>query len=64
MSKETATEYTDADGVRYVARDATALCNGCDIYKDGECSRAGEFPMCSKTLRADGREIIWVEAYK
>jgi len=64
MSKETATEYTDADGVRYVARDATKLCNGCASYEYGECSRAGEMPLCQKTLRADGRDIIWVEASK
>jgi len=67
MSDESATEYTDANGVRYVARDADggASCSGCahraidGAWRFGACVTS---PNCQSDVRADGRDIIWVRA--
>ena len=51
-------QYTDANGVRYVAKDAADVCKGCafDIPFSG-CATAGN---CMASARTDQRSIIWV----
>lgn len=53
-------EYTDADGVRFVAVERDG-CKGCGMLPtfSGACLAA---TPCSAKVRADGRWIIWVDA--
>ena len=55
-------QYTDANGVRYVAQDDVRICDGCAFDVDGEpCLDLpkGDAP-CSANVRADSRSIIWI----
>lgn len=51
--------YTDANGVRYVAKEATRLCDGCSfLWGSRSCVVAA---VCEATRRADKRQIIWIK---
>lgn len=55
-------EYTDEDGVRYVAEPATDWCCGCAMQlSEAACLAA---PECTEYYREDRRPIIWVRADK
>jgi hypothetical protein len=57
-------EYTDKDGVRYVAVDNTPpeSCDGCAMQlSEAACIAA---PECTEYHRKDRRPIIWVRADK
>ena len=53
-------EYTDVDGVRYVAKMNTG-CNGCAAENPGRML-CRELPPCTPKRRKDGRSVIWVKA--
>ena len=60
-------EYTDASGVRYVAKEFTGgqdQCYGCthDEDPDVDPSDCINAPPCEKAKRKDGRFIVWVKA--
>ena len=57
-------EYTDKDGVTYVAEKEPPLkaCLGCAHDSDHPGSTEGclDAPFCTSSGRDDGRSIIWV----